>query len=334
MDELISVIVPTYNVELYIARCIESILAQSYSNWELVLINDGSTDRSGKICDDYSRKYQNIHVIHQTNRGVSAARNVGIESAKGEYLLFVDPDDWIAPNMLETMVTKGHGAELIACGYTIVLQLEDGKMVYKERRIWDNKEEAFETKDIYYNLLARSGVIWNKMFRRAVLGSSRFREDLQYGEDTLFLAELFESVHSAVLIPEPLYYYFKNRSGNVMSAKPDERSMLFLDTAYRIYEILCRRGARVCGIRRIYIAVEEVLAKVSWAERKRYQPFILKCGKTLRRTSLRDQIGYVRDRRYIKSKKKFVQFFLDTYLPLLGFRYRVFVMEKNGRKRY
>ncbi|MCI7728300.1 MAG: glycosyltransferase, partial [Bacteroidales bacterium] len=96
----VSIIVPVYNVELYLSKCIDSILAQSFTDWECILVDDGSKDSSGKICDEYALKDTRIKVIHQTNKGVSVARQVGIDNASGEYSIHIDPDDWVEPNML------------------------------------------------------------------------------------------------------------------------------------------------------------------------------------------------------------------------------------------
>ena len=98
---MVSIIVPIYNVEQYISKCIESILAQTYRDFELILVDDGSPDNCGKICDEYAKQDSRVHVIHQENSGLSAARNAGIDDAKGEYIMFVDSDDFITDNMLE-----------------------------------------------------------------------------------------------------------------------------------------------------------------------------------------------------------------------------------------
>lgn len=102
---MVSIIVPIYNVEQYIPKCIESILAQTYRDFELILVDDGSPDNCGKICDEYAKQDSRVHVIHQENKGVSAARNAGISLAKGEYIMLVDSDDFITENMLEKCMT-------------------------------------------------------------------------------------------------------------------------------------------------------------------------------------------------------------------------------------
>ena len=117
MPEL-SIIVPVYKVEKYLPKCLDSILAQTFTDFELILIDDGSPDRCGDICDEYAAKDDRLIVIHQENKGVSAARNAGLDIARGEYIGFVDSDDWIEPEMYETMLAtaKESEAEIVACG--------------------------------------------------------------------------------------------------------------------------------------------------------------------------------------------------------------------------
>ena len=114
-DALISVIVPVYNVEKYINRCIESVLAQTYRNFELILVDDGSPDNCGAICDDYASKDRRIRVIHKENGGVSSARNAGLDSAGGDYILFVDSDDYITPEHIELLIPV-ESEDLVCCG--------------------------------------------------------------------------------------------------------------------------------------------------------------------------------------------------------------------------
>lgn len=122
MKELISIIVPVYNVEQYLDDCLISIINQTYKNLEIILIDDGSTDKSGKICDEYAKKDSRIIVIHKENGGVSSARNAGLRIAKGAYIGFVDPDDWIAEDMYEVLYSnaKKYDADVSVCKYKIV----------------------------------------------------------------------------------------------------------------------------------------------------------------------------------------------------------------------
>ena len=124
MDELISVIVPVYNVEKYISRCIESIMKQTYKNIEIILIDDGSTDNSGKICDEYSLKDDRINVIHKKNGGLSDARNTGLDIAKGKYISLIDSDDFVSKFFIETLYNtcKNENCEIAICEYERVYE--------------------------------------------------------------------------------------------------------------------------------------------------------------------------------------------------------------------
>lgn len=139
----ISIIVPVYKVESYLSRCIDSILAQTYQNFELMLVDDGSLDRCGEICDNYAKKDDRIKVIHQPNRGVSAARNAGLDLATGDYIGFVDSDDYISINMYSDMIKllEVNGLDIIICtafvvkGYKVKGSTGDGRLT-----IYDKKE--------------------------------------------------------------------------------------------------------------------------------------------------------------------------------------------------
>ena len=147
MGNLLSVIVAVYNVKPYIAECISSICRQTYRNMEIILVDDGSTDGSGDICEEYAAKDQRIHVIHQKNRGLSGARNTGLRYAKGEYVAFVDSDDWIGSDMYRTLVgvMEAYNLDMARCGI-IETNREGEKRIlnwggdtgsnYRKRRVW------------------------------------------------------------------------------------------------------------------------------------------------------------------------------------------------------
>ena len=126
MDVLVSVVVPVYKVEKYINKCIDSIINQTYKNLEIILVDDGSPDRCPQICDEYAKKDNRIKVIHKKNSGLGAARNTGIDAAKGEYIGFVDSDDWIMPNMYEEMVNCCENYQVPICECTISFIDENG----------------------------------------------------------------------------------------------------------------------------------------------------------------------------------------------------------------
>lgn len=205
---MISIIVPVYKVEKYLPKCIESILDQTYKDFELILIDDGSPDNCPQICDEYAAKDKRIVVIHQKNRGVSAARNAGLEIAKGEYIGFVDPDDSVAPEMYEMMCAamKREEVELAICGYNYFDENGnvDGNRLYKtrENEILTQKEIMKRFSDMPPSI--RHGVV-NKLFKKNLLHEMRFVEGLHSSEDVLFLNDYVLRVKKAVMIHQPFY---------------------------------------------------------------------------------------------------------------------------------
>lgn len=207
---MISIIVPIYNVEKYLPRCIESILNQTYKNIELILVDDGSPDNSPQICDHYANADDRVCVIHQCNAGVSAARNAGLKIAKGQYIGFVDPDDWVALEMYEGMITemeKGD-TDLVICGYNYYD--EEGNV--NTKRLYSIREnEYLSQKDVMSRFFdmpptIRHGV-YNKLFKKSLLEGLLFVEGLHSSEDVMFLNEYVLKIQNAVLVHRP---YYKN----------------------------------------------------------------------------------------------------------------------------
>lgn len=194
-NALVSVIVPVYNVEKYIARCIESILSQTYENLELILVDDGSPDQSGSICDDYANKDSRILVIHQKNAGVSTARNVGIDRAKGKYLFFVDSDDWIEPNHVESLLPVG-SEDWVYCGYNSFAQ---GKKIsdscFADQTLtksqWCNNFSAF-----WHTYTMRS--LCRGCYRTEIIRNHQLQLDqsMTVGEDEQFNLQYFSKCRS------------------------------------------------------------------------------------------------------------------------------------------
>ena len=211
-EPMISVIVPIYNVEKYLPRCLDSILKQSYSHLEIILVDDGSTDNSGKICDSYAAQDPRVHVIHQPNGGVSSARNRGIEAATGQYIGFVDPDDYIAPQMYEILLRciRQHQADMVVCQYTE--KKLNGKMsvspfpcdqdlLYPSIGKW------------MYDFVDTVGyqTVHNKLFTREIIGDTRFTLGLARSEDVNFVAEITNKKPRIFICHQPLYYYVLRR---------------------------------------------------------------------------------------------------------------------------
>lgn len=210
----ISVIVPVYNVEPYIHRCIDSILAQTFTDFELILVDDGSPDNCGKICDEYAEKDSRIHVIHKNNGGLSAARNTGIALASGQYICFVDSDDIISRQYCEVLhgLLKNTDYDFSVCG---VHRFADGtvpspEMAAPQERTVDNTAFA----GMQLNRETEFGVC-NKLFRRELFEKISFAEG-RINEDVIFSADLLKLCQKgAVLTGQQLYYYRQRSSGIV-----------------------------------------------------------------------------------------------------------------------
>lgn len=206
-NPLISVIVPVYNVEKYLPRCIDSIIDQTFKNFELLLIDDGSKDKSGEICDEYAKRDNRIKVFHKENGGVSSARNVGLDSAKGEWISFCDSDDYVYPSWLECFVKNlSLSPDLVITGF-ISQTIENNKQ-YKYI-----KANIFTVQDVITELLEADilGYLWCKCFNKKIIKLSgiKFNERYIIWEDVLFIYQYLCCCHKVVSDSSINYYYFQ-----------------------------------------------------------------------------------------------------------------------------
>ncbi len=223
MEPLISVIVPVYNGQEYLDKCIESVERQTYPNLEIIIVNDGSTDDTWKVCESLKERYDNIAVITLGDEGVSAARNKGLEASAGEYITFVDADDRILPDMLSCLyeLLRETESDLAGCGF-FGWQQEDvwqskvhGKIVDKEEK----KVQTYSTEDYLSKaILKGNSRCWSKLYKRKAIGSLRFHQELTIGEDMLFLVELLPRITKVAETTRPLYGYFQNPNGAMQRA--------------------------------------------------------------------------------------------------------------------
>ena len=210
MDIKISVIVPVYNMERYLERCLDSLLGQTYKNLQIILINDGSTDRSGAICDEYSVKDERIQVIHKANGGVSSARNVGIQTADGDYMHFVDCDDWIEPNTYERLlqaINENNAPDILFFEYS--RDDADGTV---DAHYAGEKYLGFMSSDdaFLFSLTAIGSFTATKLYSKKSIAGLTFREDIHWGEDSLYLAQAIEQSETFYYIKDVLYHYVQS----------------------------------------------------------------------------------------------------------------------------
>ncbi len=208
MDK-ISVIIPVYNVEKYLAECVDSVIGQTHANLEIILVDDGSTDASGALCDEYAKKDERIKVIHKSNGGPSSARNAGLENISGKYFAFIDGDDKVSENYLEVLYKNllSCDGELSVCSFL---------RFFSETNVEEKGESfVFSGRECFEKILHGQldlTVVWGKLYKREFFGDFRFKEGQNFGEDDLY-ANNFYFIKKAVYTSDKLYFYRQNESG-------------------------------------------------------------------------------------------------------------------------
>lgn len=221
--KLISVIVTAYNIKDYLPRCLDSLLKQTYGNLEVIVVNDGSTDGTAEVCDEYAAKSDMIQVIHKENGGPSSARNAGVALARGEYIGYVDGDDWTEPDMYEEMLRacEENGAQIAICTYR---QIGKGgaKISPTGNVVVLSREEALEiyisghpNYHIYHS-------VWSKLFRREIIQDIAFPEGRK-SEDIMYTTWAMTKVSKCVFVDTPYYNYMMDREDSIMNTKLRER---------------------------------------------------------------------------------------------------------------
>ncbi|MGG3987022.1 glycosyltransferase [Bacillus smithii] len=236
---LISVIIPVYNAEKFLSKCLDSVKNQTYQDLEIILVNDGSTDKSGLICDEYSRKDQRFIVIHKKNGGVSSARNAALKIAKGDYIGFVDPDDWVEPNMFEKLyqLIIDYKADISMCGY--VKEKLDGTIlnnIVKPDIIKMDRKEALNK---ILNSNSFKGFLWNKLFSANLIKNNQitFDESIHFCEDLLYCCQCIVKSKNIVYDTTPYYHYVIHDS-NASKSNYSSKKLTSLDALVKIIDIL------------------------------------------------------------------------------------------------
>ena len=216
MDEKISVIVPVYNVEQYLERCIDSIINQTYKNLEIILVNDGSTDNSGQLCDELAKKDDRIRVIHKKNGGLSDARNVGVDEAKAELIGFIDSDDYIDEDMYELLINnlKAANADLSMCGhYDVYNNVLEAQVV--DKKTWELSPQEAIKMVMEAKILSVTAV--NKLYKKSLFSELKF-EIGKIAEDAFIMIKLLDKCNKIVATNEKKYYYV-HRENSITTQK-------------------------------------------------------------------------------------------------------------------
>lgn len=248
---IISVIVSVYNAETFMHRAVDGLLAQTLSDYEVLIIDDGSTDGTGEVCDDYARKDPRIRVFHEQHQGVTHARQLAIDQARGKYFIRIDADDQIYPEMLEDMyqALEEADADMLICDYK---EISNNGLIYRKQ-----KPTALTPTAVANDLLERRlfGALWNKMFKTSCLKdkSIRIHENLDLREDIVFVLDMLPHIENIVYMPQAYYLYDKGMNANSLS-----NTYLTENRHYYDQEVLWLKAALDCpliniGIRKRFI---------------------------------------------------------------------------------
>lgn len=250
MKPLVSVIVPVYNVKDYVLECLQSLVCQSYDNLEIIVVDDGSTDESGKICDEFVGNNEQVKVFHKKNGGLSSARNFGIKKAKGEYICLVDSDDWVKKSFVEKMMKeiKNENVDIVICGYNNEVPRADA-LIGKEA-----------TKKLLISQENMEIIAWNKMYRRTLFNDVLYPEGKNY-EDSLTTYKLLSKARQVVYVSESLYFY-RERMGSIMKKGKREEKLAMRERAAREAMVFFKEDADLKEAAEIAM----LTAKLAWMD--------------------------------------------------------------------
>ena len=292
---LISIVVPVYNVEKYLRTCIDSILMQTFSDFELILVDDGATDSSGKICDEYAKKDQRIVVVHQENRGQSFSRNLGISLARGDYITFVDSDDFVLPHFLEFLYKEcsGANADMAICGFSRCLD-EDDVSSWNENMGYTSESYTKTKMEEYLVSSKITNTVWGKLYKKSIICDFKF-PNRKYCED---IYSTYMLIHAAkkIIFFDYKGYVYRNNLDSVMNEKysPQKKDGIYISVerarfmeqnypdlakfAYRGIIYSCNHVLLCMGRSRVNDA--EILAEMQRLYRN-YVKYYLQCKTSL-----------------------------------------------------
>lgn len=230
MEPLISVIIPVYNSEKYLPKCLNSVINQTYRNLEIILIDDGSTDGSGAICDEYAAKDSRIVCVHQPNSGVSKARNEGIKRVHGDYIHFPDSDDFLEPDTYEYLLGLMNEHQVDAVNFEYYVTYPSRETTHL---LSDDRYGMFDAEGAHRIVLCGEPFAWNKLFKRKLIDGVTFRVDIFRGEDSLFAHQALDRAEKVWFDKRPLYHYVQSEESACRGVfRPSQLSALKLYDAY------------------------------------------------------------------------------------------------------
>lgn len=339
-EPLISVIVPVYNGESYLLDCIKSIANQTYQNLEIIIINDGSTDGTDRVCAQIQERYNNVQIITMNDEGVSAARNVGIEAARGAFITFVDADDRLRSDMLQVLYDCmiSTGSDVAGCRFFLWRSEEEWKKCLEESKSDRNSREHIAASKVYEpDVYVKEAVLqgnsrcWSKLYRRSAIGNQRFREGLSIGEDMLFLVNILPCVGKLVETEYSGYGYFQNPNGAInrmFTPRYMDQITCWELARKEILKIDKNLDARITALLSIGIMLTVgKLAVLPLTERRRQKEYVKICHEKLKDAMLVSG-AYEKLPKGYQMKVRMFQLLPDLYLTLYHLEKKLISVKK------
>lgn len=314
---LISVIVPVYKVEDYLPKCVDSILNQTYSNLEVILVDDGSPDGCGKLCDAYAERDGRIRVIHKPNGGLSDARNAGIEIAAGEYLAFVDSDDWLEPDAYETMLNAAvkHGAALVCAGRYDENELTGTQSV----GLCPEREEMVPGTELVRRIFHwdhLDSAAWDKLYARDLFREIRYPVG-RIVEDVPTTYRLVLLAGGGVLLPKPIYHY-RRRAGSITTSRVSDKSSHAMEHASLVYADIQKNYPELEPDARYLLMTQQwdYVRRVDLSDRATRKKYAEECRRA--RRALRGDLSFACHSLPAQDKRFFLLCAFGLYGPVLN----------------
>lgn len=302
--EKISVIIPIYKVEKYLAKCIDSVINQTYTNLEIILIDDGSPDRCPQICDEYAKRDSRVYVIHKKNEGVARAREIALEKMSGDYVCFVDSDDSLDLHFCETMLSllKENKADWVSCSIDRKIKniIDKDEIITDRNRLFDD----------YINCKIYALVIWGKLFKAELLKGYKFRP-LRIGEDTCCMIDVFVKTNTAVLSAYEGYSYTCREDSQTAKKYDESKLDIFKMDEYilGIFNEYCKSGYYKQYSRYAIRLITDYVASFSAKDRETWKS----CSDYLYRRIKEIEIRKVKT---VKTGRKLCLFFVKYFKPI------------------
>lgn len=291
MTPLISVIVPVHNGQDYLRNCIKSIQMQTYKEKEIIIVDDGSKDQTGRICRELAGKHENVQAIFLNDRGVSAARNFGMDNAKGKYLMFADADDRLHPEAMQILYDAliRTGSDVAGCGFFLWSREAEWESGTKDavKEIDSSNTRVFQRNELLDQIAeGKDTRCWAKLYKREVIGNHKFREGLTIGEDMIFLLDILSDVNKMVSVDFKGYGYYQNPAG-AMNRKftPAYMDQIICWELARELAVKMDAGMQAAVTEKLLMAIMLVVGKIAFlspGEKKKQKEYIQVCRQKLR----------------------------------------------------